>query len=204
MKKLLLGAAGVLLAGAAVALAYGLLNSPDGGAGRPAEPGTSGPRASHAPQAPWRIAVYPAASGTNPKRKARARVEDTRPELARLVRRLYFALFLDRAELPTVARRYFETRARRALLRSDAGLPATTEQVSTRMRRARIGVEGWSANRAAARVDVIARALEAGRRVRVRHRGLLWLERTGHGWRVIAFELDQRLLRSNHRRGSNG
>lgn len=192
-KKVLLGAAGVLGAAAVAALAYGLAG-PGGGpsGGGPGGPGSPEAQATLPPQAPWHIAVYPAASGARPKPKVVRRVAQTAPELARLVRRVYLALFLDRSRLPATARALFTPRAARALVASEAGLPAAATEPRTRWRRARIGVEGWSARRAAARVDVLVTAVVDERPARIRHRGLLWLRRGRSGWRVIGFEFDQR------------
>ena len=38
-------------------------------------------------------------------------------------------------------------------------------------------------------------ALVGGRDFKVRHRSQLWLERTKKGWKVIAFDIDQRPMR---------
>lgn len=196
MSKVLLSATGVLLAAALAALVYGLAG-PSGAPTRgPGEANSPQAQATLPPQAPWEITVYPAASGTRPRPKVVTRVRRTAPELARLVRRLYLALFLDRDQLPGVARALFTPPAARALLAAKAGLPNAAAEQRTHRRQARIGVEGWSARRAAARVEVVVTAVLGKRRARIHHRGLLWLRRGKSGWRVIAFEFDQRPWRN--------
>jgi hypothetical protein len=100
----------------------------------------------------------------------------------------------------TPASSYFRGPARGAFRRSGAGVPEGAKEVRTLRRTARVTIQATSAKRAAASVTVIARGMVDGRDFKFRHRSELWLERTKKGWKVIAFDIDQRPMRLTPRR----
>lgn len=100
----------------------------------------------------------------------------------------------------TPASSYFRGPARGAFRRSGAGVPEGAKEVRTLRRTARVTIQATTAKRAAASVTVIARGMVDGRDFKIRHRSELWLERTKKGWKVIAFDIDQRPMRLTPRR----
>jgi hypothetical protein len=148
-----------------------------------------------AEQASWSIRAYPAGLLAPLRKKEKARLRDQRKKLSSILREVYDALFFHPGGARRVLRRWFTARSARALLRSRVGPPSGTELLRTTKRVAVIGIDASSARRAAARVRLQARLLKDDRWLRIRHLSTLWFERSGGGWEIIAFDVDQEQVR---------
>jgi hypothetical protein len=156
------------------------------------------PRPRTIPQADWRVSVSRAGTKERLSRRAVTRLRAQRPRLVNVVRSLSDAMFLG-GDRP--ASYYFSGPARTAFRDSGAGAPEGAKNMRTLRRTARIAIQSTTAKRAAAAVTVIARGVVDKRDFKLRHDSQLWLERTKKGWKVIAFDIDQRPMRKerNHR-----
>jgi hypothetical protein len=204
-KRILLPAAVATLAALGVGLALLLSSGEDPGRARPGEPrpappaeGRVSPPAKNLEQADWKISFSRAGRSGRLSKRAVKRLRAQRPRLTSAVRALSDAMFLG-GDAP--ASSYFRGPARGAFRRSSAGAPERAKEVRTLRRTARVAIQATTAKRAAASVSVIARGVVNGRDFKVRHRSRLWLERTKKGWKVIAFDLDQRPMRLSPKRG---
>jgi hypothetical protein len=146
-------------------------------------------------QANWKFETFKTATTVKLRKRDLARFRAQRARTKEFVRDLYDALFLTPEDKGFVVEKRFTTRAARSLLGSRAGMPARAERVKTLMRKARIGIQPTALRRAAATVSIRARGVVDGERMRVVHRSTLWLERSRHRWKVIAFEIDQERIR---------
>jgi hypothetical protein len=185
-------AIGLVLAGA---LAVPACSGDDNEAVPAPEPGQSSPALPSVEQADWKMKVFPTAATHKITRKEKKRFHSQGPRLRRLVRDVYAALFLDPAIRARTVRARFAPPAAQAMLKTKSGMPNGADRIKTLIRRARIGVQVGAAKRAVATVHVTARATVKGERVRVVHRSTLWLQRSGRGWRAIAFDIDQEPVR---------
>jgi hypothetical protein len=145
-------------------------------------------------QAAWRIRTFPAGAPARMTRNDRRNLARQRPRVARLVKDVYAALFLERKSRRTMLRKRFARSAGRSLRGRAVGVPRGATRVKTFRRRARIGIDAPGVRRAVATVAVRARGRVGDRRFRVAHAATLWLQRRGSGWSVIAFDLRQRRL----------
>jgi hypothetical protein len=186
---------------AALGIGLSLLLSSEDRTGRaqPAEPRpTSADRPTVTPptggveQAAWKVSFSRAGTSGKLSKRAVTRLRAQRPRLTTAVRAASDAMFLGGG---APASSYFRGPARGAFRRSNAGAPEGAKEVRTLRRAARVTIQATTARRAAASVTVIARGVVGGRDFKVRHRSQLWLERTKKGWKVIAFEIDQRPMR---------
>jgi hypothetical protein len=143
-------------------------------------------------QAPWRIRTFPVGWDSEFDREARKRWRSQRSRVGTVVRRVYNRLFLGPRGRRNALTADFVSGSGRALLASRAGLPRGATRVQTVRRTARIGLMAMRPTRAAAEVVIRVKARTERRRLRMRHRSSLWLERDGRGWNVIAFELSQK------------
>jgi hypothetical protein len=190
-----------LVALAALGIGLSLLLSSEDRTGRaqPAEPRpTSADRPAVTPptggveQAAWKVSFSRAGTSGKLSKRAVTRLRAQRPRLTTAVRAASDAMFLGGG---APASSYFRGPARGAFRRSNAGAPEGAKEVRTLRRAARVTIQATTARRAAASVTVIARGVVGGRDFKVRHRSQLWLERTNKGWKVIAFDIDQRPMR---------
>ncbi len=146
-------------------------------------------------QAAWSIRIHPAGVTGRLNKRSKAQLAIQRKELRGLIRETYDALFLDPSQLRDVVGKCFAAQAARAFLRSKAGLPKGADSLKTTIRRARIGIQATNARHAAGQVVVMGRARTDGSIIRIRHRSTLWLQRQSKGWKVVAFEIDQKRVR---------
>ena len=180
-----------LLAAAALA-AYLLLRSETGPRHRstPVPPG--------APvileQAPWRIQTYGTGGGAKLTKQQRSQLRAQHAPIARLVKDLHAALFLDPSTRRRIVGRVFTTSAARSFLAARPGLLEDAETVKTVWHRGRIGIQAIGARRAAGTVAIVARVDRGEDAVRLGYRSDLYLEKSHGRWRVVAFETDQRRL----------
>lgn len=130
-------------------------------------------------QATWNIRVVP--------RKG-AQTES----LTGLVTSVYDAVFLHPDTIDAALEEHFTSAAARAWTAADVGWPPRTHRVRILRRSANVTVQSVGGQRAAAIVKLVGGATVGGRRVKLWHRSTLWLEKQGAGWRVVAFELDQK------------
>jgi hypothetical protein len=173
---------------AAVALVAGLLLLTEG-----SQLGSAGQNGATVKQAPWKITVYGAGARDLPKKKrkvSRAR----RREVSRVVRTVYNTAFLHPQRLRKTTRRYMTGAAARGFERLRIGAD-NAQDLRILWRTARIGVQARGARRAAALVRITARPGGGGKGTRSKTQSRLWMERTKRGWKVIAYDLDQRPLK---------
>ena len=155
----------------------------------------SGDEAPAIEQARWDIRSFPAGAAGRITAKDRRGVREQGERIARLVRRLYDALFLSPSRRQDVLEAGFTRRAARALERMKrVGLPQRAGRVKTLRRDARIGVDALNPRRAVATVSLRAKGVVGDKPFRVRHHAVLWLEKSNGRWSVIAFESDQRRI----------
>ncbi|MFN2389876.1 MAG: hypothetical protein ABR575_09785 [Actinomycetota bacterium] len=144
-------------------------------------------------EARWKIDSY--AAGGKVPRAERAAFRGHRARLADVIRDVYSTSLVGPPErLRTLVAERFSPRARAAFARARLGIPAGVgiERIAGA---ARIGLDAAGARRAAALVTVTVRATGDEAPFTVRQRSTLWLERDRHGWRVMAFDIDQRRSR---------
>jgi hypothetical protein len=143
------------------------------------------------PQAEWRIKAHPAGALDKISPKQKKFLASQEPAIKSLIRDVYDAAFIDPASLKTTLNKNFQDAAAGALLRADVGFPATVEAVRTITRRARVDIDAARGTHAAASVQILARGTIGNKIVRLRHRSVLWMEKSDGKWRVIAFEVSQ-------------
>lgn len=155
----------------------------------PADSPADPPRTPTLAQADWKVTLTRAGAGGRLPKQARERLKAQRPRLTSVVRSASDAMFLEKDKAPSY---YFYGPAHGAFRRSGAGVPRGASDVRTLRRTARIAIQGTTARRAAAAVTVVARGSVGKRDFRLHHHSQLWLERTKKGWKVIAFDIEQR------------
>jgi hypothetical protein len=155
----------------------------------PADSPADRPRTQTIDQADWKVTLTRAGAGGRLPKRARERLQAQRPRLRSVVRSASDAMFLEGGK---AASSYFYGPAHGAFRRSGAGVPRGASGVRTLRRTARIAIQGTTARRAAAAITMVARGSVKGRDFRLHHRSQLWLERTKKGWKVIAFDIEQR------------
>jgi hypothetical protein len=142
-------------------------------------------------QAPWKIYSFPSATLGDPTKKQRKAVKRVAPRVQTVVKDLYDALVLSRSQLKEATSRWM-TRFSARELRAAPPIPVELSRVKTLRREAKIGIDLRTRSRAAARVEIAFRADQGKKTLSFAHRGTLWLERHKGGWRVIAFDIEQR------------
>ena len=180
--------AGIAVASISIAMLWVLT-----GADRTSVPSSDSPQvaAPATDQAGWRIKTSVARSGPITKAQ-RELIVRRKPELLTTVRNIYNTLFLTPSAKPDIIKEYFAPVAASSFRADRTGVPNDATGVQITRRIARIGIEAQGVNRAAALVDVEARATRKGRVTKLSHRARLWLQRDTDGWQVIAFDLSQR------------
>lgn len=154
------------------------------------ETGSSGeapPAASRLPQAAWVVSFAPL-KGEALKGSA---AEDELEDVGIVLQDVYDALWLDRSRLSQVIGARFAPSAASAMRTSTAGAPEGG-QISIQSRRARIGIQIGGGRRAIAVVKVKALAHNDVSTVELKQRSTMWLEKKAGGWRVIAFDINQK------------
>ena len=180
--------AGVAFATISIAMLWALT-----GADRTSVSSSDSPQvaAPAADQARWRIKTSAARSAPITKTQ-RELIARRKPELLATVRNIYNTLFLTPSAKPTIVKEYFAPVAASSFRADRTGIPNDATDVRITRRIARIGIEAQGVNRAAALVDVEARATRGGRVTKLSHRARLWLQREADGWKVIAYDVSQR------------
>jgi hypothetical protein len=171
-----------------VALALVLLGLLAVPTGNPSEAGkvppvAIGPDGEALPQADWKVNVFPTGVG-KPTKGQRVAVSQQRDKLRTVVADVFDALILRKntARLKSLA----TPGAAKALGRSELQLPKDMTEVETIRRSARVGVDE-KATHAAARILITFKGMLNDKPVRMQQRSTLWLQKSGAGWRVIAF-----------------
>lgn len=181
--------AGAVLVAAAVVIGLWMLlkgGDQSAGPGAPVKvPHTS------VPQAKWKIKTYPAGDLGKSGKKVYNTVARERPRLTRVVTDVYDALFLVPDRYRQVVAGYFDKPGAGILLHASLAPPNDTKDVSTKVRRASIGVQANTAARAAARVKVKAKAKDNGHPIIWTTTSTLWLEKEKGRWKVVGFAVDQ-------------
>ncbi|HVF52151.1 MAG TPA: hypothetical protein VNC78_00940 [Actinomycetota bacterium] len=113
-------------------------------------------------------------------------------DVSAIVREVYDALLLQPAGLSASLEAHFARDAASALVRAGLGWPEDTTGVRVIKRRARVHVELGSSPRAVAIVRTIATGETPSGPLRLKQRSTLWIEESKGGWRVFAFDVDQR------------
>lgn len=147
------------------------------------------------PQAPWKIKAHPAGVLGKVTKAQAARIQRQRPQVVSLVKRVYDALLVHPGRLGSTLEKTFTPAAATALRRSGAAV-ARAGVVTTKKRSAQIGIQAAGGPTLAV-ASVSVRALLADDLSRrLGHHSTLWMERGKKGWKVVAFQVDQRPLRA--------
>ncbi|HYN35412.1 MAG TPA: hypothetical protein VEV82_00390 [Actinomycetota bacterium] len=189
-------AVGVFLVVAIAALAIILLlrtGSPQVQLGEAGERGVEN-------QANWKFKSF-TTGGKHPSGEHPKPPKQQTQAVEQLVRDWNDALILSPGQFGDITKKYFAPPAGNAITSSDFGLPQSANQVDTTKRRARIGIEADGAKRAVVDVSLVARGKSDEGEFRVESDSTLYLERTGSKWHVIAFDVDQRPLPLNPKKG---
>lgn len=150
-------------------------------------------QSSDLPQAPWRIKTHPAGVMDKVTKAQAARIQRQRPQVASLVKKVYDAMLLHPGRLRSTLANHFTPAAAAALRRSGAAAPQAGV-VTTTKRRAEIGIQA-AGGPTLAIGTVSLEASHADRPDRpIAHEATLWMERGKHGWKVVAFNVDQKPL----------
>ena len=115
---------------------------------------------------------------------------------ADVVKQFYDALLVHPDDFEPFAKEHVSPEAAAALKRSKIATGAVLERVQTLRQAAHVSLQAPSASRAAVNVAVKLRALAGEKHVHLRHLATLWLERDHGRWQVIAFEAEQRRIRT--------
>ncbi len=129
----------------------------------------------------WEMRVFPVGASKGLTRPQRARFEAQRPEVTKVVRRVFDAWLLGEAPEVTIARHFAPPAAAEA---AKLDLLIDAPDATIEARRARIGIEGGVPRNAAASIVI--------RGSNWIDRATLWMHRGAHGWKVIAFEVDRK------------
>jgi hypothetical protein len=143
------------------------------------------------PQAKWKINIYPAGALSKPADSVRKTVAREKPRLARVVTDVYDALFLVPERYQQVVTGYFDKPGAGILLHTHLAPPHGSTDLSTKVRRASIGLQADTGARAAARVRVRAQAKDNGHRIAWSTVSTLWMEKESGRWQVIGFDVNQ-------------
>lgn len=165
----------------AVAATFVIALSKSGGAETP--PPQAPPRVAEVVAAAprWHIQVSPVGDGSGRTVAQRARYRAQRPEVKKVVRRVFDAWLLGRIPQRTIERFFVPAAAAEA---SKLDLLVDLGSAAIRSRGARIGVEGGVPRNAIAEVVIRGSTWI--------DRGTLWMHRGENGWKVIAFEIDRK------------
>jgi hypothetical protein len=177
------------------AIVVSLIVVREGGRDDPHRPGATSEGDSTEPsirQARWRIRAR--VVGDLPKRRRKGLIRQ-RKRIVAGIKQAYAGLFLDPRHLRRALRGVVVPAAANHMLRRDAGVPAGARRVKTLRREAHIWIQSGGFRRAAAKVNVRARATVGERTRRVKHVANLWLERRLSKWRVVAYNFRQRPIR---------
>ena len=143
-------------------------------------------------QAPWTFEVSPAGSTSRISKAQRAAIARQKAGVTALVQEVYDALLFERDALTKVAADRFAGDAGAAFIRASKGILPAADELKLERRSARIGIDVNGASRAAVRIRIRVSATEGGREALALNTATLWLERNEKGWRVFAYEIDQR------------
>lgn len=139
----------------------------------------------------WKIAAFPVGTRGGLTKKQRARFEAQRPQVAKIVRKVFGAV-AGEPGVDALVNKHFTPAAATALRRRDIAIPRRATSVTFDRRVASIGIQGTPPRTAAARVALKATAVIDGRSVTWHDRATVWLERGKSGWRVIAFDFTRK------------
>lgn len=174
---------------AAIALAVGFLIADLGG--NDGRTSSANDPTLRGEQADWEIRTYVIGG-----RYVKGAPENVSPEVERdltqVVTEIHDALFLRPSRLDSVTKRFFSSAAAKPFEKARIGIPKNADEVQTTHRVARIGVEAASTERAAALVQISAEGKAGSQTFRSSAESKLFLEKTENGWKVIAYEVDQR------------
>jgi hypothetical protein len=143
------------------------------------------------PQAKWHVHAFAAAVTSDVTKKDRKAARKQGIKAARGIRKVYYALLLDPSAANSLIRAHFEPKAARAFLASRARLSGRLHRIRTTGRFLRIGVDAGTAKRAIAIVGVLFKADQNSKRLKIKHKSTLWLERVHQAWKILAWHADQ-------------
>jgi ketosteroid isomerase-like protein len=103
------------------------------------------------------------------------------------IKNVYNALLLDPPSAERVIKAHFEAGSAQAFLHVRPRISVHISRVRTTDRRIRIGVDASSARRAVATVSVSFKGKRDSKRLKVKQRATLWLERVHDSWKVVAW-----------------
>ena len=190
-----LGAAAALLLVLAAVIAAVLLGNGGSGSSQVAPPRAPQPAMKPIRQAEWHIVTRSAKVGVHVTKRQRRQVARQGKNLARFVRDVYGAVFLDPQSTRSVLQDRFTSRASYRWKQSGAGLPRAATERETVLRRARIVIDPLVPRRAVAEVIVRIRSTVSDEPLRLSHSSTLWLQRSKGRWRVFAFDVGQHRVR---------
>lgn len=147
------------------------------------------------PQARWEIKTHPAGVMKKVTKAQGERIARQRPQVAAVVKRVYDAMFLRPGRLQESLRRNFTAAAATALRRSGATV-AEPGIVTTKKRSARIGIQAAGGPTLAVATVSVRASLADNPLRRITHDSTLWMERRKTGWKVVAFQVDQRPVKT--------
>jgi hypothetical protein len=166
---------------------------------RPIE--ASNPELRHAS---WKITTAATGAVGRVTRIEKKRIEDSRPQLKELVRKVYDSLFSSPRDRKAAVAAHFAKRAGGLWLSTSSGATAEVDRVRALSRKAAITIHRDGGRRATVRVRIRAKATGEGRQLRFLHEATLWVERSRSRWKVIAFDLLQRPLKRTSGRAESG
>ena len=174
---------------AAIALAVGFLIADLGG--NDGRPGNVNDPTLRGEQAAWDIRSF-VIGGRYVDGAPKTPPPDLEGDLSQVVTEIHDALFLRPSRLDDVTKRFFSSAAAKSFEKASIGIPKNADEVQTTRRRARIGVEAASTERATALVQITAEGEAGGETFRSSAESNLFLEKTDSGWKVIGYEVEQR------------
>ena len=145
-------------------------------------------------QAPWKVDRRVIGPRGNKAKHAVFRLQAAAS--ADVVKQFYDALLVHPDDFQPFAKKHVAPEAAAALKRSNIATGAVLNRVQALRQAAHVSIQAPSASRAAVNVAIKLRALAGEKRVRLRHLSTLWLERDRGRWQVIAFEAEQRRIRT--------
>jgi hypothetical protein len=182
-------AAGTALALGVGLLTYVLLQQRTEAGEAPVGPTVAAP--TDIPQAEWRV-VTGSRGGNKVSKAERARVKKQAAEVTATIQTVYDTLYLDPTNIEQVIADSFADAAGAAIVKPGVGLPKGADQIQTTQRRARIVLYSETGSQAIADVGVSLKGVVEDRPFRIKHAATLWLQRGDKGWKVVAFEIEQK------------
>lgn len=154
-----------------------------------------------AKQADWKFSIRRGGKPGKLTKSQKKVFQRQRKVLRSVARDVYDSMFLSPEQLDRAMKKQFSPQARRAMKRTDAGLPKRARDVRIHRRIARIVIDTAGNARATMEVRLVASGSAKDKKFALEHRSSLYMTRESHQWRVFGFSVDQKPHEKQAKRG---